>query len=326
MTAPLAKGLIITVSVLVAAGIAAYENPQVRQWVSNSRRKIAVALHSLGDEIHPGDSRPEDISMTEEMGEAAEERRQRAREEIMRRGALLEARRRRKASSSSGTFDTLVDEHGNLKNDEDLGILDEPLARSTAIYMDLSEVSNRRGQSETRVNSEEQSQYQRDLLETAGRDRLRIAVPSEVSSNHPSEALVDLTPTSEFPEADAGWADHHAEQQPLTESEFFSAASRRSSTNHSVDMESGFYYARPELLHDADNAGIQSPFSDDQGHQRGISSASSIAGSLTHVHHDISDASSDGTLSDNGHLVDGISTPASWSEVGSVISGDDNHH
>ncbi|KAL1883467.1 hypothetical protein Plec18167_002471 [Paecilomyces lecythidis] len=324
MSAPLAKGLIITVSVLVAAGIAAYENPQVRQWVINSRRKVAVALHNLGDEIHPGESPPEDISMTEEMGEAAEERRRRAREELMRRRAVLEARRR-KTSSSSGTFDTLVDEDGNLKKDEDLEIFDEPLARSTAIDTNVSEVSNRRGQSQTRVNPDEQTTSQRELLEAIDRDRLRIDVPSEVSSNHPSEALVDLTPTSEFPEADAGWPDHRAEQQPLTESEFFSVASRRSS-NNSVDMKSDFYYARPDLLHDADNAGVQSPFSDGQDQQRDISSASSIAGSLTHVHHEITDVSSDGTLSDNGHLVDGIATPASWSEVGSVISGDDDHH
>lgn len=53
MPAPLAKGLIIAASVLVAAGIAIYENPQVRQWVDQSRRKIAIALHSLGDDIQP---------------------------------------------------------------------------------------------------------------------------------------------------------------------------------------------------------------------------------------------------------------------------------
>lgn len=50
---PLATGLIIAASVIVAAGIAIYESPQVRQWVDQSRRKIAVALHSLGDDIQP---------------------------------------------------------------------------------------------------------------------------------------------------------------------------------------------------------------------------------------------------------------------------------
>ncbi len=50
---PLTTGILIAASVIVAAGIAIYESPQVRQWVDQSRRKIAVALHSLGDEIQP---------------------------------------------------------------------------------------------------------------------------------------------------------------------------------------------------------------------------------------------------------------------------------
>ncbi|KAF2127820.1 hypothetical protein P153DRAFT_368370 [Dothidotthia symphoricarpi CBS 119687] len=53
MPAPLAKGIIIAASVLVAAGIAIYESPQVRQWVDQSRRKIAVALNSLGEDPKP---------------------------------------------------------------------------------------------------------------------------------------------------------------------------------------------------------------------------------------------------------------------------------
>jgi hypothetical protein len=61
---------------LVAAGIAIYENPQVRQWVDQSRRKIAVALHSLGDDIQP--RRPS------ESNDDFEERKRR-REELVRR-------------------------------------------------------------------------------------------------------------------------------------------------------------------------------------------------------------------------------------------------
>jgi hypothetical protein len=50
---PLAPGIIIAASIVVAAGIAIYESPQVREWVDQSRRKIAVALHSLGDDFQP---------------------------------------------------------------------------------------------------------------------------------------------------------------------------------------------------------------------------------------------------------------------------------
>ena len=36
-----------------AAAIAVYESPQARQFAEDLRRKIAIALHSLGDEINP---------------------------------------------------------------------------------------------------------------------------------------------------------------------------------------------------------------------------------------------------------------------------------
>jgi hypothetical protein len=50
---PFTAGIIIAASIVVAAGIAIYESPQVRAWVDQSRRKIAVALHNLGDDIQP---------------------------------------------------------------------------------------------------------------------------------------------------------------------------------------------------------------------------------------------------------------------------------
>src|ERR1700742_2066750 len=110
-------GIIITVTVLVAASIAAYENPQVRAWIDRTRHKIAMGLHSLGDEIGPR-PRPHprrtstDISMHEDKGEMAEERRRQAIAEIMERGRMLEERRKRRKLSNqqkeappSPTFD-----------------------------------------------------------------------------------------------------------------------------------------------------------------------------------------------------------------------------
>ncbi|KNG46815.1 hypothetical protein DDE82_004326 [Stemphylium lycopersici] len=73
---PLTSGLIIAASVIVAAGIAIYESPQVRQWADQTRRKIAVALHNLGDDIQP--RRPSESSDDFEA-------RKRRREEIVRR-------------------------------------------------------------------------------------------------------------------------------------------------------------------------------------------------------------------------------------------------
>lgn len=112
-------------SVLIAAGIAVYENPQVRQWVDSSRRKIAVALHSLGDEISP---RPPsrrssaDPSTRPDDSPEAEERRRRARHEILEKGRLLQEKRKlqKKASNErSQSFDDLVDKDGSLINEKE---------------------------------------------------------------------------------------------------------------------------------------------------------------------------------------------------------------
>ncbi|KAF9693427.1 hypothetical protein EKO04_008772 [Ascochyta lentis] len=133
MPAPLAKGLIIAASVLVAAGIAIYENPQVRQWVDQSRRKIAVALHSLGDDIQP--RRPSESSDDfEERKRRREELIRTNRNELIRRAreegiavdldelakigtedaALAEKRSRANRTKS---FDELVGSDGMLRQD-----------------------------------------------------------------------------------------------------------------------------------------------------------------------------------------------------------------
>ncbi|KAF1976566.1 hypothetical protein BU23DRAFT_551515 [Bimuria novae-zelandiae CBS 107.79] len=135
---PFATGLIIAASVIVAAGLAIYESPQFRQWVDQSRRKIAVALHSLGDEIQP--RRPSESS------EDFEERKRRQRDELIRKNRndlirrareegiavdldelarigqedveLAERRQRRATNASQKSFDDLVGSDGMLKKDQ----------------------------------------------------------------------------------------------------------------------------------------------------------------------------------------------------------------
>ncbi|KAI4716784.1 hypothetical protein E4T48_06989 [Aureobasidium sp. EXF-10727] len=53
MPAPLAKGILISLSILAAVGIAVYENPQVKEWVEDQRRKIAEFLGTFGDQLDP---------------------------------------------------------------------------------------------------------------------------------------------------------------------------------------------------------------------------------------------------------------------------------
>ncbi|KAF1924883.1 uncharacterized protein M421DRAFT_71338, partial [Didymella exigua CBS 183.55] len=128
---PFGTGLIIAASVLVAAGIAIYESPQVRQWVDQSRRKIAVALHSLGDDIQPR-RQSESSDDFEERKRRREELIRRNRNELIRRAreegiavdldelarigtedaALAE---RRSPANRAKSFDELVGSDGMLR-------------------------------------------------------------------------------------------------------------------------------------------------------------------------------------------------------------------
>jgi hypothetical protein len=93
----LASGAAVAVSVAVAAAIALYESPELRRYADDVRRRIAIALHSIGDGINPPDrdplfNRPEDANgfFESRRGEGAEpgvdadeETRRRQREELM---------------------------------------------------------------------------------------------------------------------------------------------------------------------------------------------------------------------------------------------------
>lgn len=95
MPVPLAaKAGVIAVSVAVAAAIAIYESPELQRMATDLRRRIAVALHSLGDGIGPeGEgasreplfNRPEDAEGFLQSGDvdADDDTRKRQREELL---------------------------------------------------------------------------------------------------------------------------------------------------------------------------------------------------------------------------------------------------
>ncbi|ROW15147.1 hypothetical protein VPNG_02955 [Cytospora leucostoma] len=83
---------VIAVSVAVAAAIAIYESPELQRMANDLRRRIALALHSLGDGVGPQNSndeplfnRPEDAEGFLQSGEidADDESRRRQREELL---------------------------------------------------------------------------------------------------------------------------------------------------------------------------------------------------------------------------------------------------
>ncbi|CAG7916527.1 unnamed protein product [Penicillium olsonii] len=307
-------GLIISVSVLVAAGIAVYESPQFQQWVSNSRRKIALALHNLGDEIQPRDiPLREDISMTEESGQAAEERRRIARAEIMRRGALIESRRESQNTvQPRNSFDMLVDEDGHLRGTkhhiDDVQVSQEYTARSTGLDRETSGPIRRSGKL---IDDDPSVAVARDPL------HIQLAPPAPPSYN--IQSSTQLTPTSD----DAG-------ENPFFDPFSPNSPTLSSDSSHTEGHEQ-VYYAHPgapDTVSNHSNVLVDLDGLDQeliQSHHD-ISAAPSTNGSFTHVG-DSDDGTSDGTLSDLGvRSVGGVATPASWSEVGSVISNEDAGH
>ncbi|SMY28109.1 unnamed protein product [Zymoseptoria tritici ST99CH_1A5] len=54
MPAPaVAKGIIISLSIIAALGVAVAENPQIQAWLEEQRRKIVELLRQIGDELDP---------------------------------------------------------------------------------------------------------------------------------------------------------------------------------------------------------------------------------------------------------------------------------
>ncbi|EKG14023.1 hypothetical protein MPH_08765 [Macrophomina phaseolina MS6] len=141
MPAPLAKGAIIAASLIVAAGIAVYQNPQVQQWLDTRRRKIALALQNLGDEISPPIQRNRNAREADEQRRRREDMIRRNRNELVRRareegvavdldelariGEDYDEKHGRRRGQS---FDDLVNEHGMLRESAPESTLDEKAA------------------------------------------------------------------------------------------------------------------------------------------------------------------------------------------------------
>ncbi|KUI69143.1 hypothetical protein VM1G_04524 [Cytospora mali] len=139
MAVPIAaKAGVIAVSVAVAAAIAIYESPELQRMASDLRRRIALALHSLGDGIggpqngsdEPLFNRPEDAEGFLQSGEidADDESRRRQREELLYWNAMklsrelerqtdenekIKEKEKMSSSGSSTTFDDFLREDKN---------------------------------------------------------------------------------------------------------------------------------------------------------------------------------------------------------------------
>ncbi|KAL4986216.1 hypothetical protein BDW68DRAFT_163742 [Aspergillus falconensis] len=313
MPTPVAKGIIIGVAALVAAGIAVYESPQFRRWVNNSRRKLAMTLHNIGDDIYPGDGDSRyrhDISMTEEIGPAADERRRIAREEISRRRSVLEEHRKQRSNNSLGTFDTLVDENGRLLDFEDQG---NSVANSTGLDFGASQPTHRSKRSDTPAA---QTTVLFEAETAPEHEKLRLSIPPS-RSRASSVTGADFTPVSEVPEVMTSVVSRQSGDPP-----------RSSASSHTEGGFSEVIYAHPDSIANGHAEDFRSSFSDLEGLRFAQSRPAtpptpSTADNFSHI---AVDASSDGVLSEFDGSIGRVITPASWSEVGSDVSSDEYRH
>lgn len=146
------SGAIIAASLIVAAGIAVYQNPQVQQWLDARRRKIAIALHNLGDEINPPAHRNRNAREADEQRRRREDIIRRNRNELIRRAreegvavdldelARIGEEYDEKNSRRRGqSFDDLVNEDGMLRESVSGSTLNEkPVAATAATAVDTS--------------------------------------------------------------------------------------------------------------------------------------------------------------------------------------------
>ena len=335
---PPAVGAIIVASILIAAGLAAYESDNIRAWVEKTKQNIVEQFDTLNNDIRP--KRPiamravsKDVSMTEEKGDAAEAKRQKLRAQIAERARVLEerAKKQRRTGTKSPSFDSLVDGDGKLWSDDDTPPA-TPTAETTAVETKewAGELRSRRlvNIDEPEQQAPEASSSIRQLpvtqqnvadLEREMRSTFNIPLPERgpiMSSSHASESLLDLTPTTEdFPDPDYSIPSGTPEDRRSRD--YFSAAASGTSQTAS-DSAQQFYYAHPSR-----------PLEPLDGRSRTLSpaafdyppsSAPSVAGSTSIVHPHEAEMSEDDLISEP----DGIRTPGSaWTEVGSTFSGDD---
>ncbi|KAH8659134.1 hypothetical protein BGZ60DRAFT_471841 [Tricladium varicosporioides] len=368
MPAVVAKGAIIVVSVAVAAAIAVYESPQARQFAEDVRRRIAIALHSLGDEINPAAqqprfNRPEDAegfmqSSAEPGVDADEESRRRQREELMYWNAVhmekLEKERQlaeavRPANRSRGSsFDDFLQqdvtaEKGTYVYNTGTDIHQESeggLRNRGVRGLDRSSVFANPFGDEHNIDWDEQRAIDASLMAPEAHDKMEsmsdlYSANEEPRATHETtatiaEQLIDYSepipdPPISYPSMQEEMNFTNMSERPRDDSAYASIHAWADNAN------SSFYSPLPVTpralspqRHHEEVPG--SPFSDPPISIPGDltpTDSMSLAGSgdAEEIWAPRSGATSDAdVMSVDG---EGISTPGSWTEVGSVVSEND---
>jgi hypothetical protein len=345
-----------------------YESPQARQFAEDVRRKIAIALHSLGDEINPRTdqqprfNRPEDAegfmqSHAEPGVDADEESKRRQREELMYWNAVhlekMEKDRRmagnRPANRSRGTsFDDFLQEDHTAEKGTfvyntgaDLnGQAEEGLRQRGVRGLNRGSVYANPFGDEHGIEMDEQRAIDASLMSPEVSEKFETMSDLYSANEDPrpargitatiAEQLVDTSepipdPPISFPDEETMIAGsiNYTNMAPRDDTPFASIHAWADNTN--------FYAPLPATPRAVSPAPYQatpgSPtFSDPDVSVPGSGEATptdsmSIADSAEQVWAPRSGATSeDDVMSVNS---EGVPTPGSWTEVGSVVSEND---
>ena len=359
----LASGAVVAVSVAVATAIAIYESPELRRYADDVRRKIAVALHNMGDGIGPHDhrepmfNRPEDADgfLQSRGGEAAgveadEETKRRQREELLywnsvrlekqereREKLETETEQRPRAISQGSSFDDFLRQ-------------DDAAERGTFVFNTGADV--RSGNDGLRNRSEGSRSFFTPMyasnpfadehhIDTQEMDELEasryISPPQdEISDIYSATDRGQEESTHTAPETPATLVDVHSPPSPprssvtlereLADDEYMTAGQEeRNEAYASIqawaqNSSANFYSPLPSTA----SVATSEPEVISEGQLTPTDSVSVIE---DFYHEDAQSTRAD----ENGRYFDvmseseGMATPASWSEVGSVISESDAH-
>ncbi|KAI0140085.1 hypothetical protein F4776DRAFT_662218 [Hypoxylon sp. NC0597] len=361
---------IIAVSVAVAAAVAVYESPELQRMANDLRRRIAIALRTLGDNISPQErenlfNRPEDAEgFFRSRGvnfdgqpdvDADDETRRRQREEIMYWNAVLEEKREkeRKESEKTGfsrprtstrgsSFDDFLREDGNAE-------------KGTYVFQTGAEPQNneglrRRGDGARGLT---QSVYTNPFTDEHGIDE-HVAFENSLMDPEKDElesdiysASTELGVRTDSPQS-ATLSPEPAANNPLVNIEDHTPTTQTASTEPSERelgpdeyMTAGqdshdAYSSIQAWAHDASTASFYSPLpvspaaplSEPEIISEGMltpTDSASLAGSGEDIGAEAASAKSwsEGRPYDVMSDDEGMMTPASWTEVGSVVSESD---
>jgi hypothetical protein len=353
LTASTPTGIIIAATIIVAAGIAVYESPQVREFVNKGRRRIAIALHTLGEEINPDPRRRSAAS--DEDGHNAEEMQRLRRAEIMERNreqflqqrdaeiAEREKQKRRTPESGYASFDDFLSQDAEKRGTYTI--------RSTSVANPNNEESLRRRTEGVRglerggafanpfadpIGEEEASQVLFDAtLMGASHESLHNEKAEDASLPRTRESTATL-PAEPEPVGEAQNTPANAPPLPLD----LSASNTDTSSPDAPaqPFQPSAYWSvvhewaentSPSYYHDASpgQPGQQDEHQPQPQERVNVpngnannsttSSPPSLAGSGEEIHFHASD---DDMMSEVG----GVSTVGSWTEVGSEVSEGDH--